>query len=53
MSRKKRAINPLIVACPERAEGLPLQDAFRTVDWKKIREELNNFFIKVPVFGKN
>jgi hypothetical protein len=39
--KQKRAINPLI-ACTELAEVLPLQDAFRTVDWEKVREDLNN-----------
>ena len=30
-------------ACPELAEGLPLLDAFRMVDWKQIDLKLKNF----------
>jgi hypothetical protein len=29
---------------------LPLQDAFRTIDWGKIKEELESFSIRMPVF---
>lgn len=31
---------------------LPLLDTFRTIDWKGIKEELEDFLIKVPVFGR-
>jgi len=30
----------------------PPENAFRTIDWKKIKEELESFGIKMPALGR-